>query len=118
MARFSTRNSIGFKSVGHFVMITMSALTVPSFGSRSRPVVDDESVVIYEQDVHAGFYITVLKSIVKQNHFHIVCGVIMLQTVNAAAPVLVDSHIDVVVFPVYLERFVAYFRHRGAFVGK
>ena len=55
----------------HDVGSVLSAQRLTQSSCREHLVVDDESVVIYQQDVDAWFYVAMLESIVEQYHIHI-----------------------------------------------
>ena len=75
-------------------------------------------MIVDEQNVYARFHVAVLVCVVEQNGVHVLCGFVSSESVDAVAAVLVDSHIDVLVFALHLERLVANFGHCGVLVGE
>ena len=98
-----------------------SVLTAQRFtqsSCRQHLVVDDQTVIIYQEDVDARFYIPVLESIIEQDDIYVLACLIILQVLDTSCPFCIYSHIDIREFLVHLERFVTYFRHGRTFVGK
>jgi len=76
---------------------------------RQQLVIDNQPVIVYEQDVDAGFDITVLEGIVEQDDVKVL--VIVCQQVNAPTAVLVDGYRYLREFLLHLIRLVTDFRH-------
>ena len=86
-------------------MLTAERLAQPS--GRQQPVVDDEAVVVYQQDVDARTHVAVLEGIVEKHHVGVAGGRVVGEVVDACTTVSVYSHVYVVELALHLEGLVA-----------
>ena len=86
-------------------MLTAERLAQPS--GRQQPVVDDEAVVVYQQDVDARTHVAVLEGIVEKHHVGVAGDRVVGEVVDAGTTVSVYSHVYVVELALHLEGLVA-----------
>ena len=73
-------------------------------------------MIVNQQDVARGFYITVLLGIVQENDLHGACGCVCHEAFDASATVCIDSYVDVGELVLYLPRLVANYLHWCVFL--
>ena len=100
------------------VSAVLSAQRLAKSAGRQELVVDNEPMIIDEQNVDAGFDITMLEGIVEQDNLHIFGGLVMGKPVNTLTAVSVDGDIDVGKLLLYLVRFIAYLLRCGSVVSQ
>ena len=101
----------------HDVGTVLSAQRFAEPSCRHHLVIDDETVIIYQQDVDAWLDIAVLEGIVQQYHIHVLGFPVVLQMVNTSYSFGIYCNIDVLEFLVHLEGFIANLCHLGIFIG-
>ena len=75
-------------------------------------------MIVDQQDVDTRLYISMLISIVQQNHINILCLFICCQVCYPISSILVNSNIDMWELTFHLKRFITNFLHGGSFMGK
>ena len=106
------------RTLGHYhdVSPVLTAERFAQSSCRQQFVVDNQSVIINEQDVHPRFDISMLESIVEQYHVDVV--IVGCQLSDAVASLSIHRHCDVVaIFAFHLQRFVAHSACRCLIVG-
>ena len=63
-------------------------------------------MIIHKQDIDPRLHVTVLVGIVEQYDFRVLCFLVLCETVDAMAAVLVYGYVHVGEFLLHLERFV------------
>ena len=102
----------------HDVGTALSAQWFTQPSGRQHLVVDDETMVIYQENIDAWLDIAMLEGIIKQYHIYILGLFIALQVVDASYPFGIYCNVDIRKLLVHLERLITDIRHFCIFICK